>query len=90
MSCNCHEMNRRELFEYINQISFAVDDVKLFLDTHPENQKALDYFQKYKEKRIEALKEYAEVYGPLTVDTVSENSDCWKWINDQWPWQEGG
>ena len=50
MSCNCHEMNRRELFEYINQISFAVDDVKLFLDTHPENQKALDYFQKYKEK----------------------------------------
>ena len=50
MSCNCHEMNRRELFEYINQISFAVDDVKLFLDTHPGNQKALEYFQKYKEK----------------------------------------
>lgn len=90
MSCNCHEMNRRELFEYINQISFAVDDVKLFLDTHPENQKALDYFQKYKEKRIEALKEYAEVYVPLTVDTVSENSDCWSWINEPWPWQEGG
>ena len=90
MSCNCHEMNRRELFEYINQISFAVDDVKLFLDTHPENQKALDYFQKYKEKRIEALKEYAEVYGPLTVDTVSENRDCWNWINEPWPWQEGG
>ena len=69
MSCNCHEMNRRELFEYINQIRFAVDDVKLFLDT---------------------LKEYAEVYGPLTVDTVSENSDCWNWINEPWPWQEGG
>ena len=68
----------------------AVNDVKLFLDTHPENQKALDYFQKYKEKRIEALKEYAEVYGPLTVDTVSENSDCWNWINEPWPWQEGG
>ena len=80
MSCNCHEMNRRELFEYINQISFAVDDVKLFLDTHPGNQKALEYFQKYKEKRIEALKEY----------TVSENSDCWNWINEPWPWQEGG
>lgn len=90
MSCNCHEMNRRELFEYINQISFAVDDVKLFLDTHPGNQKALEYFQKYKEKRIEALKEYAEVYGPLTADTVSENSDCWNWINEPWPWQEGG
>lgn len=38
---------------------------------------------------MEALKEYAEVYGPLTVDTVSENSDCWNWINEPWPWQEG-
>ena len=46
MSCNCHEMNRRELFEYINQISFAVDDVKLFLDTHPGNQKALEHFKR--------------------------------------------
>ena len=90
MSCNCHEMNRRELFEYINQISFAVDDVKLFLDTHPGNQEALEYFQKYKEKRMEALKEYAEVSGPLNVDTVSEHSDCWNWINEPWPWQEGG
>ena len=48
MSCNCHEMNRRELFEYINQISFAVDDVKLFLDTHPGNQKALNIFKNIK------------------------------------------
>ena len=30
MSCNCHEMNRRELFEYINQIRYAVDDVKIY------------------------------------------------------------
>lgn len=67
MSCNCHEMNRRELFEYINQISFAVDDVKLFLDTHPGNQKALEYFQKYKEKRIEALKEYTNFLKWLLV-----------------------
>ena len=26
---------RRELMEWINVVSFAVDDVKLFLDTHP-------------------------------------------------------
>ena len=48
MSCNCHEMNRRELFEYINQISFAVDDVKLFLDTHPEIRKHLNIFKNIK------------------------------------------
>ena len=90
MSCNCHEMNRKELFDYINQVSFAVDDVKLFLDTHPENQDALDFFKKYQEKRKEALKEYAEAYGPLTIDTVSGDCDHWNWINEPWPWQEGG
>ena len=34
MSVTCQKMNRRELLNYINEISFAVDDTKLFLDTH--------------------------------------------------------
>lgn len=90
MSCCCHEMNRRELLEYINQVSFAVDDVKLFLDTHPQDEEALEYFHNYQEKRNEALREYAAAYGPLTIDTVSEDCDRWNWINEPWPWQEGG
>ena len=35
--------NRSELLEWINVVSFAVDDVKLFLDTHPCNEDALEY-----------------------------------------------
>ena len=35
--------------------------------------------------------EYAKYYGPLTVDTaVPSCSDRWNWINEPWPWQEGG
>ncbi len=37
--------NRSELLEWINVVSFAVDDVKLFLDTHPCNEDALEYFE---------------------------------------------
>ena len=35
--------------------------------------------------------EYAKYYGPLTIDTAVQ-SDCekWNWINEPWPWQEGG
>ena len=40
----CQKMNRRELLNYINEISFAVDDTKLFLDTHPWDQNALLFF----------------------------------------------
>ena len=32
---------RKDLLDHINAVSFAVDDVKLFLDTHPCDEDAL-------------------------------------------------
>lgn len=85
--CPC----RQELLERINEASFAVDDVKLFLDTHPCDQEAMEYFEKYSQMRNEALKEYAKYYGPLTVDTaIYASKEHWSWIDEPWPWQEGG
>lgn len=81
---------RRELLEWINVVSFAVDDVKLFLDTHPCNEEALAFFDEFKKQRVEALKEYARYYGPLTLDTADTDAKRWMWIDEPWPWQEGG
>lgn len=81
---------RKELLEWINVISFAVDDAKLFLDTHPCDQAAMEYFDEFKKQRVQALKEYAKYYGPLTLDSASTSTERWKWIDDPWPWQEGG
>nr|WP_317283143.1 spore coat protein CotJB [uncultured Sellimonas sp.] len=83
--------SRKELLEHINSVSFAVNDLTLFLDTHPCNKEALSSFYKYREERTKALKEYASCYGPLTIDTVNPSAcDNWNWINEPWPWQEGG
>ena len=85
------QMNRRQLMNHINQVSFAVDDVKLYLDTHPCDTEALEYFHKMSQQRNEALKEYAAAYGPLTIDTAKDScTERWNWINEPWPWQEGG
>ena len=85
------QMNRRQLMNHINQVSFAVDDVKLNLDTHPCDTEALEYFHKMSRQRNEALKEYAAAYGPLTIDTAKDScTERWNWINEPWPWQEGG
>lgn len=81
---------RSELLEWINIVSFAVDDVKLFLDTHPCNMEALEYFEEFKKQRVQALKEYARYFGPLTIDTASPCEDHWTWIHEPWPWQKGG
>ena len=84
-------MNRRELLSHINQVSFAVDEVKLYLDTHPCDTEALAYFKDYSRQQNRALKEYSENYGPLTVDTADVScEDKWNWVNEPWPWQEGG
>lgn len=81
---------REDLLNWINIVSFAVDDVKLFLDTHPCDQEALCYFEEYKNLRKKALKEYAKYYGPLTVDTVDTPCEHWDWVCEPWPWQKGG
>ena len=47
---------KKELLEWINIVSFAVDDVKLFLDTHPNCTEALEFFDEFKKQRVQALK----------------------------------
>ena len=82
---------RKDLMEKINIASFVLDDVQLFLDTHPCDKDALEFFEKYTEMRQCALKEYAKYYGPLTIDSLDTDlCECWNWINEPWPWQEGG
>ena len=55
------------------------------------DQNALLFFNECSRKRNEALREYASAYGPLTIDTATAcESDYWSWINEPWPWQEGG
>ena len=83
--------NRKELLQYINEVSFAVDDAKLFLDTHPYDQNARKFLLENNQKRNQALLDYAAAYGPLTISSVNANdSDHWTWIHEPWPWQEGG
>lgn len=82
---------RKDLLQWINIVSFAVNDVSLFLNTHPDDENALAYFHEYNKLRNQALREYAKYYGPLTIDTTREScNDKWNWIHEPWPWQEGG
>ena len=87
---NANKPCKKELLEWINIVSFAVDDVKLFLDTHPNCPESLEFFDEFKKQRVQAMKEYAKNYGPLTLDTAAESCGRWKWTLESWPWQEGG
>lgn len=72
--------------------SFAIDDLLLFLDTHPKEKRALEYYSELSARRNELLEKYAKFYGPLTIDTGNDsNLKSWQWMEQPFPWeQEGG
>ena len=75
----CPKKSREELMCYINEVSFAVNDMILYLDTHPCDEKALAFCKEHVKKRDKALREYAALYGPLTIDTTDDvKSKTWE------------
>ena len=65
---------REKLLNRINEVSFAVDDILLYLDTQPCCEEAISFYQECEQERQKLLKEYAQCYGPLTVDAALEGS----------------
>lgn len=85
---NNRTCTREELLNTINEVSFAVNDITLYLDTHPEDQEAMEFFREKVMMRKEAMEEYARRFCPLTIDTADD--DCsrrWEWVMQPWPWE---
>ena len=77
---------RREMLQEIRCLEFAINELALYLDTHPDDQKALCLHRKYC-KEVKDLKDkYQKVFGPLTI-----NFPCnkWRWLEEPWPWERG-
>lgn len=81
--------SRDRLLRNVQAASFAVDEARLYLDTHPNDKKAQIYFDKYNEARKKAMQEFEEQYGPLLTDDIEATKSGWTWINDPFPWDEG-
>lgn len=79
-------MNQKQLLMYITQVSFGLTEAVLFLDTHPCDKEAMEYYQQMKKLRKEALEKYECNYGPLLTDG-NNDMDTWEWTKTPWPWQ---
>ena len=78
--------NRDDLLKKIMEYKFYVNDLTLYLDTHPNDRRALTLHNEYVVKLEEVTKEFEKIYGPLTIETVMES---WEWAQNLWPWQRG-
>ncbi|MDR1674834.1 MAG: spore coat protein CotJB [Oscillospiraceae bacterium] len=74
----------------LQMYEFMLHDTALFLDTHPDNAKALEYYKKYKAIYDEARSEFTRKYGPLAhrdINIDKPDSMKWQWIEGPWPWE---
>ncbi len=72
----------------VYELGFALDEVTLFLDTHPDHAEALEYYRRIKQQYAEAVKEYERTCAPLTIDRVT-GDNYWQWAKTPWPWEGG-
>ena len=77
---------KRALMQRIDEASFAMDDVVLFLDTHPDDANALNFYHYVVQLRREAVDAYESQFGPLTLEAVRSGSR-WTWMTEIWPWE---
>ena len=85
--CNMNSCEtRREMIGKIRSLEFAITELALYLDTHPDDEKALCMHRKYCKEVKELKDRYQKIFGPLTI-----NYPCnkWRWLETPWPWERG-
>ena len=82
---NLHELPVTPLSQ-LQALSFAVQELELYLDTHRDDREALALYRSYQEMLQKVRSEYQKRYGPLNHGTPQTSED-YQWLDDPWPWE---
>ncbi len=78
--------SREILLRKIATVDFAVTDLQIFLNTHPDNTEILDKLALYQDKSDKLKKQYQQQFGSLTP-SQNDDENQWNWISSPWPWE---
>lgn len=77
--------NRTEEVELkLYELDFAINDLNLYLDIHPDDHEIYHLFKKYIKEYDEVKREYDKMVGPLCLTDVTSSS--YNWL-EEWPWE---
>ena len=79
--------SRDELMQIIRMYDFALYDLMLYLDTHPNCRRAAMQFEQYRQKRAAAAEEYVQNYGAFKA-LQTDTSKRWSWGDGPYPWEK--
>ena len=77
MSCD-------ELLRAIAEASFFAQDLKLYLDTHPDDKRAVEMYTEACRQYKACKAAFEECYYPLTACSAGQDG-CWDWPEGIWP-----
>lgn len=82
-------VNKQELspsgLHQLQAYQFAIQELGLYLDTHKEDQEALELFNQYVERYEAALQRYEDERGPL-YQMGAGMDGTYRWTEGPWPW----
>ena len=82
------DAGEKTLSEAIMATRFALIELQLYLDMHPESVEALRTYTEYAARLRELTAQYVRNFGPLSMYDVTGN-DGWTWGEAPMP-HEGG
>ena len=85
--CEANEdMTREEMEKKLKCYRFAIIELGLYLDTHPDDEKAICLHKEYANKFKVLEDKYQKVYGTLSIMYPCNK---WRWLEEPWPWERG-
>ena len=85
---NLNPRTEREALLYqLMQYKFALIELNLYLDTHPNDVEMIKLYNNYLNIEKQMCNKYESMYGPLTVDSNYLDKNMWEWKNSPWPWE---
>lgn len=83
-------VNQKELPQIpmaeLQTLSFAIQELALYLDTHREDMEALELYREYQDIYARCREAYAKQFGPLN-HMQSQDRKSYAWLDDPWPWE---
>lgn len=69
----------------LQALEFAVLELGLYLDTHPDDTEAFSLYKQYAAMEKRARESYEAQQGPVFQQSASE-ADSYLWLREPWPW----
>ncbi len=84
------ECAKNSLLEQIAQCEFILIDINLFLDTHPNDTRALEDYNAYAEQLNTLKRKYVTQFGPLQNfgNSTVCSDECFIWVTQPFPWNQ--